>query len=270
MFNLYCFYSFANGLLFWGIGFLLLCFSNQSLEQRLTYLTIWSLGAAGTVFSYLYGHMHPYMFPFWTDPLPLLHYILTYLGSIFSGWSNDSNLQIATTIGSIGIVFFITGLITAWRMRLEFNKLQPIIALTLYTIGTAASSGVGRLQQGGVTQALSSRYTSFGLLFWCATGILLCYVLLARQKRRQQKAPLMITGALLLFVFVMANIASVASQHHFMTTYMQRSTAIHTLKNSDFNTPKSYNEAMKVLIWDPDLGRRYAIILKRHNLSLFQ
>lgn len=268
-------YSFANGLFFWGIGFLLLCFAKKPLQPRLTFLAIWSLGAFGTAASYLYGFerpaYHPDIFPFWSEPLTLLHYICTYLGSIFSGWlpgPNASNVQFATIIGGSGFGLFIAGSIAACGMRLKLDKLLPIIALALYAIGTGAAAGIGRLGISGVPHALSSRYTTTSLLFWCATAILLCYVLLELGQRRRWKMPAIVAFALLATVFVTATVASVTSQQRFINQFAKRSEAIRVLKSTD--SPASHEERIKAVIWDPKLGRRYVEILKKHKLSLFR
>lgn len=268
-------YSFANGLVFWGIGFLLLCFVNQITTQRSTLLAIWSFSAIVTIFSYMYGYEHPYhhppMYPFWTNPVPVVHYMLTYLGSIFSGWISgpySNNVVFSTIMGGIGSGLFLTGLIAAWRMRLEFNKLLPIMALAIYAMGTSASSALGRLGINGVSQALVSRYTTIGLLFWCATSLLLCFVLLAHQQRQQKQSPALVANGLLAFILVMSTIASVASQKDFKSIYIKHMAAIDVLKNPD--TLKNQGQRIKAVFWNIDLGWQQTEFLKRHHLSFYR
>lgn len=104
---------------------------------------------------------------------PLAHYIITYLGAIFT-----TNNILAPLIGTIGILLSV--LITI-HLLLRGNTetrlyLLPWFLIQLYTVGNAFITGLSRSHL-GTEQAMASRYASLPGLYWISLIVIVMYYL---------------------------------------------------------------------------------------------
>lgn len=95
------------------------------------------------------------------QPVQYIKYVLIYMGRPLSYMHGPALLFGAV---SLGLFFGFCGYLLLYRKEL-FRQAIPWIALGLYALGTASTTGLGRLGF-GVDEALSSRYTTISSLFF--------------------------------------------------------------------------------------------------------
>jgi hypothetical protein len=173
-------YAFANGPLFWPIGLLVLGVVATRGRQRRAAVCIWIL-VAGLALSanYLDYHKpqhHPALGLVLKMPMEYARYVFKYLGGIVEpGIFRRSDLDgaLATLLGWAGAVTFAW---TVWRLlgtgAVSFRTLLPYLAVSLYSLGSALGTGVGRLGFGS-GQAMASRYCTMVTPFWVSLLVLL-------------------------------------------------------------------------------------------------
>jgi hypothetical protein len=123
------------------------------------------------------GHAHP--LSSLMTPLPLLKYLALYFGS---SWA---------LTGHWPAIIGMTGLILAMRpvffLRFYVRNRRPFAVLAVlilvFCVATALVTASARLNF-GVLQALSGRYQTYALLFWCCLGLLLLESAYLFQPRR--------------------------------------------------------------------------------------
>lgn len=168
-------YSFANGMLYWPIGFLVLMFSPvNGRRTKNKYMLVWVLTAAATVLLYFYGYHkpehHPSLWVIYEYPLEYSTYVFSFLGSPVTS-------QYAFSAGLLGSVLMVTAWLVLLRsQRITVQMLIPYLALSLYSFASAAIIGIGRAGWGDL-QALNSRYVTHAYLFWIA-NIVFLYLLI--------------------------------------------------------------------------------------------
>jgi hypothetical protein len=160
-------YSFANGILYWIIGLAVLCLKPAHRYTRKNGkwfdLGIWSISACLVVLSFMINYRapanHPSMWSFLNQPLEYVQYVFKYIGGALAGPKG------AFWVGAAGILIYI--LILGWFLysKLDFQIILPYVAISLYSIGSAMLSGIGRIGFGS-DQAMSPRYATFSNLFW--------------------------------------------------------------------------------------------------------
>ena len=165
-------YSFANGLMYWVCGFIILLFTTN---KKLFFLIAWFL-ASGTIYvSYLYQYQtpahHPSIFIAFDQPLNFVLYCFAYLGRFVT----CNNLVSAILAGVGGILLFIFCTIYLIKHYVDIHCLLPYIGFVLYAISSAFMTGIGRIGF-GIEQALSPRYTTISLLLWLSITFLLYIV----------------------------------------------------------------------------------------------
>ncbi len=169
-------FSFANGLLFWPIGFFILINPSSLARSHLARL-IWLMVSIVIYAIYLPGI--PTQFDFFSitnNILLYLSYVTAYLGAPVFG------LQplVASLFGILGLLIFIYGFISSFRSRFNRERnlakrsfnLKFFHSLGLYAILSAFFTGMGRYNLGGL-QAISSRYITFGNLLWLSNIVFL-------------------------------------------------------------------------------------------------
>ena len=178
-------YSMANGLLVWPIVLVLAVM--LGLGRRVTT----ALGAAGalTVFSYLW-HIEFDTHGSLSDPAGVLAYTCVYLGSILRDLESTAA---AGVLGGVGIALLAWLVVLAWRRRSRPTVAMPFaVGVGVFVLLTALQTAVGRLDQFGVSQALSSRYTIASFTFWLA---LLVGFLTPLRERSRSAVPALLAGA---------------------------------------------------------------------------
>lgn len=172
-------YTFINGLLVWVVLFpvFFLADGRHGLWEKRRPALAWLAAFLANGLIYFHNYTFPpanglWQKP-WTNPLPLLHYFLAFLGEPLSdiGWSGMSqkgpiSLAIATIFGGIAFTTFVVCCFCAFRRRNDPRLMRlvlPWLAIGWYGVFSAALATSGRALEFGAEQALSSRYGIFGI-----------------------------------------------------------------------------------------------------------
>lgn len=279
-------FSFGNGLLLWWIGLLML--TVPWLKNRQTSITFplsWLLAGSLLTGVYLNDFRVPSHHPSpWTlleQPIEYVQYMLSFLGNPIS----TQYSLLMGFLGLIGVGACLTLLVRRYAVQIE--PLLPLIALFLYSVGSAALIGVGRLGF-GVDQAGRSRYVTIANLCWIALIVLIALLFKVYRSRRpegqtelahstyRRRRPYYLAGVVLLIV--VASIFSVKTQlsssrtnplslpdvHQFARRHMALTAArkeLLILEN---------DELLKQLHKNPRYLRHRIGILRTHGLSVFR
>ncbi len=158
----------GNGGFAWIAGFAYLAFAKPPRFSK----RLWVMGTMGTGWLFLAHFKNPKQQPdkllFVHQPGKLLGYVERYLGRPFAGISEE-----AAHFGAIMLVAL--GVCALVILLVKRDKLPPILpwfCLGVYTLLSALTTGISRMGY-GVTQALSSRYTTVANLAIIGTIIML-------------------------------------------------------------------------------------------------
>ena len=160
-------WSFANGLLIWPIGLVLLSLgTGYSQTWKGGLLLIWMLNGLIASLTYLHGFSvpgyHPPLSAALSDPIGVIYYALTYLGQPIAPFSTP----LAALLGGAGVLCWgIAGV----RLREAENHFvwKAGLGLGAYAFGSALMTALARVEL-GPAQAMSSRYISIANLLWLA------------------------------------------------------------------------------------------------------
>lgn len=163
--------SFANGILIWPIGLLLLLLQRAERGKYLRYeLLGWTALGIAVTWAYLRGYTtpsyHPPLSSALAQPLHCVLYVLAYLGQPL--WNLDPIISIV--MGLIALLLWSTSLMQLLLSRVPVRILSPWIGMALYAIGTACLTALGRVDN-GLDQAMSSRYVTMANLLWIPVAI---------------------------------------------------------------------------------------------------
>jgi hypothetical protein len=178
-------FSFANGALFWPIGLAILLIVTAGTRQRITAITGWVLLSVLTLGSFFYHYQipegHPPLNLMFKMPFEYAAYVFKYVGGICSrGLGGDLHMDgiFALIFGLVGIVTFGWAGVTLVRWKIaNVRTLLPYFGMSLYSVGSALITGVGRLGYGGSDQAVVSRYCTMVIPLWAS--LLVFLILLA-------------------------------------------------------------------------------------------
>lgn len=177
-------YSLGNGFLVWVAGLIPLLLQRRG---RRTY-TVWVTSAVAALALYYYHYQDPNPAErlLWLkEPLAYAGYVLAYLGGVFA----VGFVQLAVVAGAGLSLIFCGSLIYLWRYdRPALLRLGAWIGLAVYAILSACLGGIARLDL-GVSQAVSSRYTTVSQLMVIATAILAGHALRALHKHHRSRQP---------------------------------------------------------------------------------
>jgi hypothetical protein len=177
-------HSFANGVLFWPIGLLILTVVTAGKPQRNSSLIAWVLVSAAALTSFLWDyHKSPnysLTLPF-SRPVEYAAYVLRYLGSVcaqvpIGDAAMTRDLSLVLGLGAIATLTWACWLLRRWQMA-DLTSLLPYLGLSAYSIGGALLTGVGRICLGS-GQAISSRYCTMTVPLCISLIVLL--ILLAK------------------------------------------------------------------------------------------
>jgi len=173
-------YSFADGLLFWPIGLLILLIVLAGKTERKTGIIGWMTIGTLTLWTYLYHYHKPEAHPplglIFKMPVEYAAYVFKYIGSICAqGLGGDTAGD-----GVLAFIFGLAGTVTlgwaGWMLARKqianSRTLLPWFAMSLYSVGSALITGVGRLGFGS-DQALSSRYCTMETPLWVSLIVFL-------------------------------------------------------------------------------------------------
>jgi len=197
-------FSYANGMLFWGILFpVLLAVQVPSFKQlrrttisRWKPLSLWLAYAVLNIGYYFYNYNKPGSHPSFLEalkkPVDAIRYFLAFLGAPLGAGS----LLAAQVMGSILVICFVWIGIEVWRRRNREGWLQviyPWLCIGAYTLVSGLVTTAGRVGF-GVIQAMDSRYTTFSAYGWVA----LIYLIAALWLDRETTSPSQTKRSLLL------------------------------------------------------------------------
>ena len=181
-------YSFANGVLFWPIGLVILLVVTVGARQRRAAIIGWVLLSVLTMGSYFYHYQKPAEHPplnlIFKMPVEYAAYVFKYIGGIsahhFGGTTSaDGDLALIFGLGGT-IALGWAGWMLVRKKLADFRTLLPYLGMSLYSIASAFVTGVGRIGFGS-NQAIFSRYSTMAVPFWVSLVVLL--ILLARCER---------------------------------------------------------------------------------------
>jgi len=263
-------YSFANGLIFWPLGFLALILAPpKSKRHKALALSAWAVATIGVAASYLFQFRYesPSGKP-WTHflnhPGEYLQYLFKYLGRPVINYE-----EYALAIGFIGLLLFGSFSFLLFRKKHgEVQAILPFFLFGLYSIGCGLLTGIGRVGFGSV-QAMSGRYVPFSMLIWISNFAFL-YILSqeirARMRTRPGRIPSLAGIGVLSFVLLFG-IARTSFRvgHGVFKSYHSRMLTARAavLRGED-------EQSLLRLYIDADYVRRGIEVLKKHDLSVFR
>ena len=265
-------YSYANGLLFWSIGFLLLC--ARPLNRKKAVLTSWCAISVLIAASYFGTYQKPPQHP--SLLLAARHlphttgYFFVFLGSPLLPFE-----RFAALVGVFGLFCLTAFIYAAHNAYLAVKKDQaallllfPWFALAFFSIASAAMAAIGRVGF-GIAQATASRYVTQSSLLWIALIVL---TPIAAQSFMQARPGLLSNIArnkvlqCVCSILFLALLAVMTRQKWFWEKVSKdRLTSIETALLAG-----DYNEGMiRSWVYPGDLRDKIAI-LKKYRLALFR
>jgi hypothetical protein len=262
-------YSFANGLVLWPIGLVLLLLNREAGTPTTSVrVSVWALVGVLTWVLYFTDYRstpHPRIAYSSIDSwVEYIDYVMTYLGSPLS--FGRRSLGFVFGLGGL-LLLFATVRNLIFKETTAVDQISPALGLGGYALGSALVTGFGRSAFGG-EQALTSRYTSVSVLFWIAL-LMLQFALFrasaappgARSRSRR------ITIAACLVVGTITAVAacnSIGSYHHACNWRERLIPAQQELLRLEDD------HLLKRLYPRPGMIRIAVRFLKRNNLSVFR
>ncbi|MCX5785052.1 MAG: hypothetical protein NTX59_05140 [Elusimicrobia bacterium] len=266
-------YSYANGLLFWIIGFLILCV--RPLSRKKAALTAWCAISGLVAASYLWNFQKPPQRPSLLlavhHPLQAAGYFFVFLGSPLLPFE-----RFAALIGFFGLFCLTASIFVAYHAYMATQKnpvallqLFPWFALAFFSIASAILVTIGRVGF-GIAQATAPRYVTQSNLLWIALIVL---TPIAAQSFMQVYSGLLSNIArnkVLQYVCLIGFFAlqiSVTKQKWFWGKVSKDElTSIgNALLAGDYN-----EERIKARIYAPGNIRDRVAFLREHRLALFR
>ena len=279
-------YSFATGLIYWPIGFLLLLLHPKMIKGvKIKFIIFWFSVTSLVFLSYFYKYSRPLYNPptpltlAFQYPVAYIEFILEYLGS---------PLEIINR--NRAIVFGLAGIIVFAYLLLKFIKSKQIkttvfltpFAFSLYAISSAIVTGAGRIRL-GLAQLPTSRFVTIAELFWVSIVVFL-YFYLNLSKRHQvkklifQRFKIFTVPIIILITFLAINSSMQGSK-----TEIERSSFLLNIRNDLLSEKPSKD---RILLWAEiypysneknltnvinlsELVKRVNI-LSKYNLSIFK
>ena len=284
-------YSFANGILLWPIGLLLLLLVPTGAGKRKAATAGWILIGTLTLGAYFYHYQkpenHPPLSLIFKIPAEYAVYVFKYLGTICAqGLGVDISAE-----GAFAFIFGLAGTIaTGWAGGTLLRKkiadpgtLLPYFGLVLYSVGSALVTGVGRLGF-GTNQALASRYCTMVVPLWVSLVVFLILLRTggdratnadpAPKSRYERSAPLgcrQIAGWLLLTAITLLVLGTVcAADGAKFLSHMQTSGRNCLLNVAANPASETYYQGLSAIYPRPAVVMERYPILVEHRLSLFK
>ncbi len=163
-------FSFGNGILLWAVTFPIALVGLDKTAQRRTFpwLCAWIIAALATIGLYLLHYTKPAHHP----PIAASRHVMDYysyiagfLGAPLSRPGRAESLIIPVSLGTLLLIIYVAAVAYALvSRRAEVRKtFAPWFALGGFALLSACLAAITRIGF-GTTQALDSRYTSFGML----------------------------------------------------------------------------------------------------------
>lgn len=173
-------FSFANGMLIWPAGFIVLCLNAYLLgERNLSKIFFWLIAGIITICLYFYDfrqmhtsdilfHKIPFMI---THPHIFILLFIEFIGSAVSG----SRISIAIGAGILGIIIQLYVFAVILKHKLWNRNILFWFMIDLFVIFTAGITAMGRSES--IVSTMASRYISISMLFWICTISISAYAL---------------------------------------------------------------------------------------------
>jgi hypothetical protein len=166
-------YSFANGILFWAVGLVVLYFSPLQNTRKITYLTVWGIFSTILAWIYFQNYHRPEEHPV---PILSLDYLLNYIAFVLAYLGNpifESDANASFIFGIVGVLIYAYGWYRIYTLK-QFNKTPYTIFFywSLYTLMSAGVTALGRTGL-GLPSASASRYVTICNFFWINNFIML-------------------------------------------------------------------------------------------------
>ena len=284
-------YSFANGILFWPIGLVILLVVTAGKRERPPALIAWLAVSVLTLCSYLYHYHNPEEHPalnlIFKMPVEYASFVLKYIGGIcaqYVGGSNDADGDFALVFGLAAILAlgWAGGMLVRKKIA-DFKTLLPYFGMSLYSIGSALMTGVGRVGFGS-NQAIYSRYCTMVVPLWMSLVIFLILLRTggdraanagpAQKKRHGRPAPLdcrQIAGGLLIAaitVLLLGSVCAVDGATDFSRLRASGRTSLLNLAANPGAEMDSYG--LSLICHSPEVVVERYPFLRQHRLSLFR
>ena len=284
-------FSFANGVLFWPIGLVILLFVTTGARQRIAAITGWGLLSVLTVGACFYHYQKPEAHPslglIFKMPVEYASFVFKYIGGFcaqYVGGSNDADGDFALVFGLAAIGALGWAGRTLMRKRIvDARTLLPYFAMSLYSFGGALMTGVGRVGFGS-NQAIYSRYCTMAAPLWVSLVVLLFLLRQGEDKtsknnsaadgRREKPAHRggkTIADGLLIAAITVLLLGSVCAVDGVKDFSRLRASGRTSLLNLAANPGAEIDYAgLSLICHSPEVVvERYPFLMK-HRLSLFQ
>jgi hypothetical protein len=172
-------FSFANGLVFWPLGVIIILLAPcPSFKQKSKYAFCWLIITAATVYLFFYQYNTSQE----VSPSLSLHtiaaiifFVFSYLGNPltpvnFHSFSNPlfpGSHYLPFLLGIIGfIIFTVMSFVLIRQKRIPLWLMTPYFCFCLYSLASALMIAIGRVASFGYKESLAARYVTHGNLFW--------------------------------------------------------------------------------------------------------
>lgn len=265
-------YSFSNGLVYWVVGLLILfSVKHQAKRNKILKIIIWISVSVIIICTYwpliVYKYQRPVdhtplLFGF-RYPIEFVKYVLTYLGAPICCYQ----VKGAVFFGLLGL--FILGYSIWVLKKVRYVKVSvfiPYLAFSLYVVGGAVITGIGRAGLGPL-QALKSRYVTIANLFWIS-NISILYILantagIELKNKIISKRNIILSVMMILVLFVISN--SVIATRGFKRQY-----ALLMPARAELLSPTKNDKLLKRLYPRVEIVKARAAVLKKYKLSVFK
>jgi hypothetical protein len=190
-------YSFANGVLFWPVGLLILLVKTRGGREAKSSVAGWILLSALTLASYGWHYQrpaeHPQLNLVFQMPVEYGRIVLKFIGGICGGFSESSacaNDDLALGAGLAGIAAL--GWAVCWLSRRQSAGIEavlPYVGMSAYSLGSALLTGAARVGFGS-QQGLASRYCTLAAPLWIALSVLLILLVSGGKDSAEAAGPL--------------------------------------------------------------------------------
>jgi len=261
-------YSYANGLIFWLIGIIILFLLPLPDSKKKKFVIFWGVMGIICIYVYFLGYQkplhHPALSLFLEYPWKFFKYVLVYLGT--TPLSSDVHPQVAFLTGLAGLIVFITAsVMLKGYYQKKLSVLLPYFSLSSYALASAILTGIGRAGFGEL-QAMSSRYISFGYLLWISTLFFL--FLLIKEKIKEKRVRYLFPACAGMIIFLV-----IQSSWHSVVLFRERQEWLLPARNELFilkdkkMLERIYPHLIKI---DEEEFERRLNFLKEQKLSIFR
>jgi hypothetical protein len=258
-------FSFANGLLFWPIGLLIIVTSTCRKRSKWFACALWALFSLSILKIYLY----------YPDPLRggwfgwngNLSFVLRYLGTPLMrfGFGDYFEWRAVRYVGFFSIVIVVINIFVLLRYcRISIRRLAPWISLILYAIGSGVLTSLGRTAE----HSVSSRYVTISSLYWLSSVVVLFLIVRHIVSAVKPGATVglirLACAAIIVIIVLMAGYQSLENARVFRYRSRELQAARDRLSTLHYGDSSILGHHCRTL------PVRHLILLKKYQLSVFR